>query len=249
LSHAPTRADSDYVRRAFRRLRSDDGFSLVELIIAMMILNIGLAALLSALVSSATTLRRASRTATASALADAQVELYRALTYSAIALDSSAAGATDSTYTSDAAISVTSNITTTTGCTTTLSSAVTASSSAQAATPGSMSTIAPGSQLTLDRGTASAETFNVTTTTPTTFSAVFTKSHSAGAVVLLPQCTPSRTVTGPDHGSYRIDTYITAHTPPTGRAGKLVTVVVRDGAGPSTTLVRQSTAFDASTGS
>jgi prepilin-type N-terminal cleavage/methylation domain-containing protein len=249
LSRAGGRADIHSVRTAFRRLRSDDGFSLIELIIAMMILNIGLAALLSALVSSETTLRRASRTATASALADAQVELYRALTYSAIALDSTAVSATDSTYTSDAALSGTSDVTTTTGCTTTLSSAVTASTTAQAATPGSMFTIAPGTALTIDRGLAPAETVNVTATTSTTFTAVFTKSHSTGATILLPQCTPTRTITGPDHGSYRIDTYITSHTPPSGRAGKLVTVVVRDGSSTSTTLVRQSTAFDQSTGS
>jgi type IV pilus assembly protein PilV len=238
------------VRRALRRLLSDGGFSLVELIIAMMILNIGLAALLSALVSSATTIRRAGRTATASTLADAQVELYRALTYPAIALDSTAVAATDSTYTGDAALSGTSDITTTTGCTTSLGSAVTASTTPQTATPASMTTIAPGTALTIDRGTASAETVNVTATTATTITAVFTKSHSAGAAVLLPQCTPSRTVTGPDHLSYRVDTYVTAHTPPSGRAGKLVTVVVRDGTSPATTTyVRQSTAFDQSTGS
>jgi len=237
------------VRRAFRRLRSEGGFSLVELVIAMTILNVGLTALLSALVSSSVTIRRAGRTTTAATLADAQLELYRALTYSAIALDSTAAGAADSTYTGDPALSGASDVTTATGCTTSLGSAVAANTTPQAATPGSMATIAPGTALTIDRGTGSAETVSVTATTGTTLTAVFAKSHSAAASVLLPQCTPSRTQTGPDHLTYRVDTYVTAYTPPSGRVGKLVTVVVRDGGSTGTTFVRQSTAFDQATGS
>ena len=63
------------------------------------------------------------------------------------------------------------------------------------------------------------------------------------------QCNPSRLLTGPDHGSYRVDTYIVARTPPSGRPDKLVTVVVRDGTSLTSTLVRQSSSFDASTGS
>ena len=168
-----------------RRLRSDDGFGLVELVVAMVILNVGVLALLSAIVSSEASLRRASRVATASTLADAQMELYRALTYSAIALDPTAVDATDSAYRADTALggSISNDVTTTRGC--------------------------------------------------------------SG---LPNQCNPSRLVTGPDHGTYRIDTYVVARTPPSGRAGKLVTVVVRNGSSLGTTLVRQSSSFDASTG-
>ena len=90
--------------RVLRRLRQDDGFGLVELMIAMLILTVGLLALLSAFVSGSTTLRRASRTATASTLADTQMELYRALTYSRIAVDTSTIPTT-SPYTTDSAYS------------------------------------------------------------------------------------------------------------------------------------------------
>jgi Tfp pilus assembly protein PilV len=58
--------------------------------------------------------------------------------------------------------------------------------------------------------------------------------------------TASRTVTGPDHRSYRIDTYIVSATPTGGRALKTVTVVVRQvTAGVvGKTLAREATTFD-----
>jgi hypothetical protein len=49
-------------------------------------------------------LNRASRISTASVLADAQMELYRALTYSSIALDSTSLGSVDNTYRCDSAL-------------------------------------------------------------------------------------------------------------------------------------------------
>jgi hypothetical protein len=57
----------------------------VELMIAMTILNVGILALVAALNSGAIAIRRASKVATATTLADAQMERYRALTYDAIA--------------------------------------------------------------------------------------------------------------------------------------------------------------------
>jgi Tfp pilus assembly protein PilE len=171
-------------------LRDEGGFGLVELLIAMVVLNLGLLALLAAFISGSTAVRRASRIATASTLADTQMELYRALTYGAIALDPSTIPAT-APYTADSAYS--------------------------------------GSQVT---GTCS------------------------GPVSSHPECNASRTVTGPDHGTYRVDTYIvpcgppTACGPSTARAFKLVTIAVRDTqslSGPA--LARASSSFDESTGS
>jgi type II secretory pathway pseudopilin PulG len=78
---------ASFLSRVRARLRSDGGFGLVELLVAMMILNIGLIAILGAFVSGTTALRRSSRIATANTLADSQMELYRALKYTAIALD------------------------------------------------------------------------------------------------------------------------------------------------------------------
>ena len=61
------------------------------------------------------------------------------------------------------------------------------------------------------------------------------------------ECNASRTATGADSRSYRIDTYITRHTPTGGRETKLVTIAVRD-TGDLKTLARQVSSFDRSTG-
>jgi hypothetical protein len=63
------------------------------------------------------------------------------------------------------------------------------------------------------------------------------------------ECLPSRTVVGADRKNYRVDTYITSSTPTSGRALKLVTVVVRDGSKLSARpLARVASTFDQSTG-
>jgi len=82
-------------------MRESDGFGLVELLIAMTVLNIGLLALIAAFSSGAIALTRSSKTATAASLADQQMELYRAMTYDAIGVDTSAT--TDATYKADSA--------------------------------------------------------------------------------------------------------------------------------------------------
>lgn len=237
-----------------RRLRRGEaGFGLVELLVAMALMNIALLAIFASFTSSTVALRRAARTSTAATLSDTQMELYRALKYSSIALDSTLVNGTDTTYQNDSALggSTSNDIV----CTTTLSGAVTASTAVQAVAAASMTNIVVGSSLAIDSG-ASAETVSVTAVTSTTFTAIFTKNHSSGALVQASNCSsglnqsiPSRSVTGPDGHAYRIDTYITAQTPTSGRAGKLVTVVVRDGSnltGP--VLARQASAFDALTG-
>jgi type II secretory pathway pseudopilin PulG len=168
------------------RLRAQEGFGLIELLIAMLFLSIALLGILAAFTAGQTAIRRASRLSTAATLADQQLELYRALTYSAIALDNTSVQATDATYRGDVALggSISNDVTTTTGCT-----------------------------------------------------------------GLPNQCVPSRSLTGPDHGSYRVDTYVVSQSPTNGRANKLVTVVVRD----ETNLggkawARVTAAFDQSTG-
>jgi len=68
--------------RVARRLGRDaSGFGLVELLIALMILNIGIFATLAAFNSGLLALRRANKIATATVLANKQMELYRALVY------------------------------------------------------------------------------------------------------------------------------------------------------------------------
>jgi type II secretory pathway pseudopilin PulG len=77
-------ADRALVRAVLRR---EGGFGLVELLISMTMLNIGLLAVVAAFSSGIVSLNRASRITTAAVLADGQMELYRALTYSAIRLE------------------------------------------------------------------------------------------------------------------------------------------------------------------
>ena len=159
---------------------------MLELLMAMSMLSIGLLALVAAFNSGTVALERAGRTATAAALADSQMERYRALTYGAIQLDQSAVDATDSTYRNDAVL---------------------------------------GGNLVND----------VTTST--------------GCSGVPPECNPSRTLVGADRHNYRLDTYVTYTTPPTGRQEKLVTVVVRGATSPYPTYAREQSTFDASTGS
>ena len=88
------------------RLRSERGFGLIELLMAMVMLNIGILAIVAAFNSGTVALNRASKISTASALADSQMELYRAITYNTIALDSTALGSVDNTYKCDSALGV-----------------------------------------------------------------------------------------------------------------------------------------------
>jgi Tfp pilus assembly protein PilV len=83
------------------RLQGEEGFGLIELLMAMVMLNVGILAIVAAFQSGAVALRRASHITTASAIADAQMELYRALTYNQLVLDSTQLGATDTAYKCD----------------------------------------------------------------------------------------------------------------------------------------------------
>jgi Tfp pilus assembly protein PilV len=96
-------ADREIVRV---RLRSERGFGLIELLMAMVMLNIGILAIVAAFNSGMFALNRASKISTASALADSQMELYRAITYNSIALDATALGSVDNTYKCDSALGV-----------------------------------------------------------------------------------------------------------------------------------------------
>jgi Tfp pilus assembly protein PilV len=176
------------VNRLMRRLRAEDGFGLVELLVSLVVLNVGILAIVAGFNGGSLALLRASETSTAAALGDKQVELYRAITYAAISLNTTAV---DGTYTADAAY--------------------------------------PGTRVT---GACTA---------PVAAACVPTQTINA-----------SSTPPSPDGRSYRIDTYITTHTPTAagwsdGRPLKRVTVVVRRSS-PLKTLFRVSSNFDQSTG-
>jgi Tfp pilus assembly protein PilV len=85
-------------------MRAEEGFGLIELMTAMLLLNIGILAIVASFNSGAIALRRASHVSTASALADQQMEGYRALVYSQIGFDTSQMSGLDSTYKCDSVL-------------------------------------------------------------------------------------------------------------------------------------------------
>jgi Tfp pilus assembly protein PilE len=90
-------------RRLIRRVHRDQsGFGLIELLIALMLMNIAIFALFTAFDAGATTLLRAERTSTAATLGEKQLELYRAMLWNNIGLNSTALASTDSTHQGDA---------------------------------------------------------------------------------------------------------------------------------------------------
>lgn len=82
------------------RVPDEEGFGLIELLIAMVVLQIALLALIGVFSAGAAALSHAGKVNTASVLADQQMELYRTMTYDAIGLDTAAAPTTG-TYVGD----------------------------------------------------------------------------------------------------------------------------------------------------
>lgn len=105
------------VRLRARVRNGEAGFGLIELLISMVVLNVAILALVAAFQSGAIALQRAGKLSTAAAVADIQMERYRALKYDAIALDTTALAAVPAgdVYRSDAAYATAQVTTTCTG--------------------------------------------------------------------------------------------------------------------------------------
>lgn len=84
-------------RTRILRLREEAGQGLLELLIAIMILSIGVASLLTLLASGAVSLQRSQRSGTALTLAEGQLELYRGVAYPYIRLSATALAAVPGT--------------------------------------------------------------------------------------------------------------------------------------------------------
>ncbi len=72
------------MRRLKTRLRADEGMTLIELLIAMTVLSIGIAALVAGFSSGVVSINRARVTSTAGTLADQQMELYRQASFASL---------------------------------------------------------------------------------------------------------------------------------------------------------------------
>jgi Tfp pilus assembly protein PilV len=177
------------------RARDESGFGMLELLMAMVMLNVGILAIVAAFSSGNAALSRANRISTAGALANKQMEIYRGLKYDNIVFVTSEwnAALADSTYTADTAYQ----------------------------------------QNMLNPVSPKALVATVTT---------------CPANVPTNACDPSYTITGADHRSYRVDTYLYFDTPSYGNQLRTVTVVVRNPDDLTRTFARATSTFDPSTG-
>ena len=89
------------------RVRSEQGFGLVELLAATMMLMIGILALFAMFESGIRTIKRASTVTTAGALADREMENMRAIQYASIGLPETLVVAAAAPYSSDPAYQAT----------------------------------------------------------------------------------------------------------------------------------------------
>jgi type II secretory pathway pseudopilin PulG len=85
-----------------KRLRAESGFGLLELLIAMIVLNIGIFALVGTFNAGTVAVSRAGSLGAATALAEKQMETYRSLENCAIWLDQWLIPATGTTYATNA---------------------------------------------------------------------------------------------------------------------------------------------------
>jgi Tfp pilus assembly protein PilV len=254
------------------RARREHGFGMIELLASMTVMLIGIFAVFAVFQAGIVQIRRASTITTAAAVADSEMEKFRAVRYDSIGLADSDIAAADATYKSDSAYKAD------TAPATTVASAMTTSQlTISVASASGFPTAAPfivkiDSELILVSGGAGTTTWTVredVTGQPSTgrgYLGTTATAHSAGAAVVQIQrvnvtkcgtapCTnsvPTKTTTGADGRSYRVDTYITwkqiRSASTTGRLLKLVTVVVRDSASPYRRWTRLTSSFDESTG-
>jgi Tfp pilus assembly protein PilV len=63
------------------KLRDEKGIGLVEMLISLLVLNVGIFATMGAFTSGAVAIRHASRVSTAAALADKKIEAFRQMSY------------------------------------------------------------------------------------------------------------------------------------------------------------------------
>jgi len=86
-----------------RRARNEAGFGLIELLMAMTMLNVGILALVATFSAGSAALSRASKLSNAATLADTQMELFRGLKYASIVQDTTEwnSAVADATWTAD----------------------------------------------------------------------------------------------------------------------------------------------------
>ena len=256
-------------RLLLARGRDERGFGMIELLAAMTVMLIGVLAVFALFQSGIVQLRRASTITTAGALADAEMERFRAVKYETLGLDAAEVAtlviAEDpDVYAADEAYAEDNAVTTVSGSVTASAPTLAVSSAAGFPTTGEFRVTIDSEVLMVTAG-AGTTTWTVERGADGTSPAV----HNAGAVVTLTElvalascsgggspCTslvPTKTSTGADGNNYRVDTFmtwtqVTSGDGTAGRAVKKLTVVVRDPASPYKEWARVTSVFDESTG-
>ena len=246
---------------------------MIELLAAMTVMLIGIFAVFSMFQAGIVQIRRASTMTTAAAIADSEMEKYRAIKFDSIGLansdvDSVVSGNYGATYGGQTFYK------TDTAASTTLSAAMTTTTQTtvpvQATVTGFPSTgpfivkIDSEYMLINDRSTS---TWTLYQSADRGLFGSTAATHSSGATVYWIQrvnvtacgsspCTNSvatKTVTGADGRSYKVDTYITwkqisSAGSTAGRLVKLVSIVVRANSSPYQVYAKLSATFDLGTG-
>lgn len=260
---------SAFSRLLIARGRDERGFGMIELVAAMTIMLIGILAVFGLFQAGIVQLRRASTVTTAGALADAEMERFRAARFDTLGLDATEVAtlvtaenpdvyAADEAYAPDTV-------------TTTVVTGLTSSDSTLTVAASTGFPSVPEFRVKID-----SEILIVTAGAGTTSWTVERGAdgtnpgaHNGAAAVTLVErvvigacslggspCTslsPSKTAIGADGKTYRVDTYVVwtqvasgAGVP--GRAVKQLTVVVRDPAAPYRKWARVTSIFDEATG-
>jgi Tfp pilus assembly protein PilV len=251
---------------------------MIELLCAMTVMMVGILAVFSLLQSGLIQIQRASKKTTAAAIADSEMEKFRAIKYDLVGGDDADVAGADSTYKSDSAYRADTTPTTTLSAAitdTALTLTVASSSGFPVTSPPFVVQVENERLIVNSVSTTDNRIWTIRALTERGISYSSRVAHAAGVTVKLrqrvhaascstasPPCSstvPTKTVAGADHRNYRVDTYITwkliqTGTPPpgqqqyTGRLTKLFTLVVRDGSAPYRTWTRLSSSFDEGTG-
>ena len=245
---------------------------MIELLAAMTVMLIGIFAVFGVFQAGIVQIRRASTLTTAAAIADSEIEKFRAIKYDSIGLSNTdvntvVGGSYGATYTGQTYYK------TDTSASTALTASMTSSQLTMSvpSSPTGFPTAGPfivqvDSELVLV-STVSGTTWTISASNERGYQGTTAAAHTNGATVYLVQrvnvaacgtspCTnkvATQTVTGADGRSYKVDTYvtwkqITNSGSTTGRLVKLVSIVVRGNASPYPVYARVSSAFDESTG-
>ena len=254
-------------RPLLARARAQHGFGMIELLAAMTIMLVGILSVFAVFNAGIVQLRRASKVTTAAAIADSEIEKFRAIRFDSIGLANAAVDAGDATYKGDSAyVADTSPTTTLSGAMTSSQLTLTVASASGFPTTSPYIVKIDSEYLLVSEGTGTTS-WTVRDVSERGYLGSTAAAHSSGATVLLIKrvnlaacgtapCTtsvPTKTVTGADGRAYRVDTYITwrqttSSGTSTGRLLKYVTVVVRDNTSPYRVWSRIGSSFDESTG-